>query len=484
MPAGSAHRPVYAGAALPDPARVAAALGGASPIPFWLDDPGRPEARPALTGRHSTDLLVVGGGYSGLWTALRAKERDPEREVLLIEARRIGWAASGRNGGFCSASLTHGDANGESRFPEEMDELRRLGAENLADLVATIQRYGIDAELEQTGEMTVATEEYQVAGLQEAYEDATAAGATGVRFLDADAVQEEIKSPVYRAALETAGETVLVNPAKLAWGLAKACADLGVRIAEDTPALGLTKDVDGVVVRLSDGEIHARQVALGTNIYPSLVKRVRPFVVPVWDYALVTEPLTDEQWESIGWAGRHGLSDASNLFHYYRRTADGRILWGGYDAIYPRGGKIRAADAQRPETFAKLAGHFWDTFPQLADIRFSHAWGGVIDTCSRFMPFFGTAYAGSVAYALGFTGLGVASTRFGADVMLDLLDGECTERTELRMVRTWPIPFPPEPFAGPIVELTRHSIEKADANEGKRNLLLRTMDTFGVGFDS
>jgi glycine/D-amino acid oxidase-like deaminating enzyme len=131
-----------------------------------------------------------------------------------------------------------------------------------------------------------------------------------------------------------------------------------------------------------------------------------------------------------------------------------------------------------------LAGHFFDTFPQLAGVRFSHQWGGVIDTCSRFCAFFGRAYGGRLAYASGYTGLGVGATRFGANVMLDLLAGQETELTSLRMVRSRPVPFPPEPLRTGVIGLTRWSIARADAREGRRNLWLRTLDRLGLGFDS
>ena len=200
-------------------------------------------------------------------------------------------------------------------------------------------------------------------------------------------------------------------------------------------------------MRTPYGSIRARHVALGTNAFPSLLRRVRPYVVPVYDYALMTEPLSEEQRASVGWKGRQGLTDSANHFHYFRLTRDDRILWGGYDVLYHFGGRITAEYDQRPETFRKLAGHFFDAFPQLAGVRFSHAWGGVIDTCSRFSPFFGTAHGGRVAYVAGFTGLGVGATRFGAEVMLDLLSGEQTELTKLELVRKKPLPFPPEPVA-------------------------------------
>jgi glycine/D-amino acid oxidase-like deaminating enzyme len=206
--------------------------------------------------------------------------------------------------------------------------------------------------------------------------------------------------------------------------------------------------------------------------------------VPVYDYVLMTEPLTAAQLAGIGWRHRQGAADAGNQFHYYRLTADNRILWGGYDAVYYNGGRITAAQDQRPGTFALLASQFFTTFPQLADIRFSHAWGGVIDTCARFCAFYGTAHRGRLAYAAGYTGLGVGASRFGANVMLDLLAGQPSELTDLSMVRSKPLPFPPEPVRSAVIQLTRASLARADRNDGRRDLWLRTLDRLGLGFDS
>ncbi|MFD5119307.1 NAD(P)/FAD-dependent oxidoreductase [Streptomyces sp. NPDC058385] len=460
-------------------------LADAKPLSYWLDDPGRPEARPALTGDERCDLLVVGGGYSGLWTALLAKERDPGRDVVLLEGQEVGWAASGRNGGFCAASLTHGVANGLARWPGEIGKLEELGNRNLDAIEDAVARYSIDCDFERTGELDVATEPHQVTELQEFHRELTEAGlAGGTELLDADATREQVDSPTFLGALYDRRGVAMLHPAKLAWGLKQACLDLGVRIHEHTPALDLSSSGAGTAVRTPYGRVFAQHVALGTNVFPSLVKRVRSYTVPVYDYALMTEPLTDDQLASIGWKNRQGLGDSANQFHYFRLSADNRILWGGYDAIYPYGGRVRAEYDHRPETYAKLAGQFFTCFPQLEGVRFSHAWGGAIDTCSRFSAFFGTAHKGRVAYAAGYTGLGVGATRFGADVMLDLLSGERTERTELEMVRTKPLPFPPEPFAYTGIALTKWSLARADDNGGRRNLWLKAMDKAGLGFDS
>jgi glycine/D-amino acid oxidase-like deaminating enzyme len=452
------------------------ALRDAAPSVFWLERPDRPARRPGLSAtRDSADLVVVGGGYTGLWTALLAKEADPGRDVLLLEAGTVGWAASGRNGGFCAASLTHGAANGRARWPQEYAALHRLGVANLDGVETTVERYGIDCDFRRSGALTVATEPHQVEWLADEPGEP----------LDRDALRARLDSPTYLAGVWDRDETAMVDPARLAWGLARAGESLGVRIAEGVRVTGVDVVGGGVEITTSTGEsVRARRVALGTNAFPPVLRRLRWHTVPVYDYALMTEPLSPAQLASLGWAGREGVGDLANQFHYYRLGADNRILWGGYDAIYHYGRRIGPSLEQRPATFERLAEHFFQTFPQLEGLRFTHRWGGAIDTCTRFCAFYGTAMGGRLAYALGYTGLGVGATRFGAQVVLDLLDGRDTERTRLQLVREKPVPFPPEPFAWAGIQLTRWSLDRADRNAGRRNLWLRALDAAGLGFDS
>jgi glycine/D-amino acid oxidase-like deaminating enzyme len=435
-------------------------------------------------GAASADLAVVGGGFSGLWTALMAKERDPALDVVLLEGRRVGWAASGRNGGFCSASVTHGLGNGMARWPEEMPALVRLGRENLAGIEDAVGRYGIDCSFERTGDLTVATEMWQLDGLAEEVAAARGLGDSTLEVLDRDQVRAEVDSPTYLGAVWDRSGCAMVDPARLAWGLRDACLSVGVRIFERSPVRSLRDTGAALELATPYGRVSAPRVALGTGVFPPLLRRLRQFLVPVYDYALMTEPLSPDLLGEIGWRHRQGIGDSANQFHYYRLTDDNRILWGGYDAVYHNGGLIKESHDQRDATFEKLAGHFYQTFPQLADVRFTHRWGGVIDTCARFAAFFGSAYGGRLAYAAGYTGLGVGATRFGANVMLDLLTGQDTERTRLRMVREKPLPFPPEPLRSGVIQLTRWSIARADANQGRRNVWLRTLDALGLGFDS
>lgn len=448
-------------------------LAGSKHRVFWLDTPDRPAPRPSLPGDIRCDLAVVGGGFSGLWTALLAKEADPTREVILLERGRLGDGASGRNGGFCSASLTHGRANGVAHFGDEERLLSRLGSENLDAIESAINRYGIDCGFERSGTIDVATQPYQLESLDAADGD----------LLDGVAVRRELDSPTFLGGVWDRTGTAMVDPARLVWGLAQAAERIGVRIFENTPVIRL-RGSGPVRLLTPSGPIDADRVALATNVFRPLLRRIRPYVVPVYDYVLMTEPLTKDQLERIGWTNRQGFSDLGNQFHYFRLTADNRILWGGYDAIYHFGRRTSPVYEDRPATYGRLADQFAGTFPQLAEIGFSHRWAGAIDTCTRFCPFFGTVRGGTVAYALGFTGLGVGASRFGAQVMLDLLDGVDSERARLRMVQRRPLPFPPEPLTYLGVQATRWSLARADEHEGHRNLWLRALDRLGAGFDS
>lgn len=460
------------------------ALADARPAAFWLDRDDRPPSREVLSGAQTADLVIVGAGYTGLWAALQSLERHPGRSVIVIEADIVGGQASGRNGGFCSASLTHGLANGVERFGDEIDRLESLGRDNLNGIEAAIRRYGIECSFERSGVLTVATELYQLDDLAEA---AALDARHGVRseLLDGASTRRVIDSPSFVGGLRTTGDTeALVDPARLAWGLARAVESLGGRIYEQTPLTTLERHGAGLAIGTPSGTIRAGAAVLATNAFASPVRRIRRLVAPVYDHVLMTEPLSAAQMASIGWVGREGLADSTNLFHYSRLTDDNRILWGGYDAVYHYGNRIDASLEQRDATHGLLAAQFHELFPQLAEVRFSHRWGGVIDTCTRFAVTFGTAFDGRVSYAVGYTGLGVGATRFGAGIALDLLFDPDSEVAGMQFVRRGPLPFPPEPIRWAGITVTRRALARADRHDGRRGPWLRLLDRLGLGFDS
>ena len=461
------------------------AIADADTFPYWLDDVDEPDSNPTAVHNEDCDLCVVGGGFTGLWTAIIAKQRDAKRDVVLIDAHEIGSGASSRNGGFMDYSLTHGIANAQQRFPDEVDVLEQLGRENIAEIEKVIREYKIDCDFERNGAIEVASTWHPENYTDELKEDFSILRDLGhdVVWLDRDAMNAEVHSPVFTGGLWAKDTSALVDPARLAWGLKRVAQTLGVRIYEDTRAGEISENKSGIEIKTALAKIQAQNVALATNTFKPLLRKMNKYIAPVYDYCLVTEPLTAQQLESIGWHNRQGLADCSNQFHYFRLTADNRILWGGYDAIYYFGGQMDKELESRPESWAMLSSQFFTTFPQLEGVKFSHMWGAPIDTCSRYSVFWGTHYKNRVAYAIGYTGLGVAASRFGGEVMLDLLAGSSTRATQTEFVQTKPRAFPPEPFRFIGIQATRWSLDYEDRT-GKRNLWLRLLDRLGLGFDS
>src|SRR4051794_3309144 len=195
------------------------AIADADPYPYWYDDADEPDSNPTLVRTETCDLCIVGGGYTGLWTAIIAKERDPNRDVVLIDAHEVGSAASGRNGGFMESSLTHGVANGQERFPQELPLLEELGLQNLNEIEAAIQRYSIDCDYERTGVIDVATSSHSPSYADELRDDYAQLRQLGqeVEWLDAEAMRAQVNSPTYTGGLWRKDRAAIVDPARLVW---------------------------------------------------------------------------------------------------------------------------------------------------------------------------------------------------------------------------------------------------------------------------
>ncbi|MEE8330650.1 MAG: FAD-binding oxidoreductase [Acidimicrobiia bacterium] len=459
------------------------ALVDAEPAVFWSDRADAPPVAPALDSKTTADLTVIGGGFSGLWTAIQALEDQPGINVVVLESQRCGFGASSRNGGFCDSSLTHGLENGRSHWPDDIETLTRLGRANLDGIEASIARYQITADFRRAAEVGVATEPWHLESLQESVGAHESIGGD-VELLTADQMRARVNSPTYLGGLIRHNDSSLVDPARLIWGLRAAAESLGSVVYENSPATNVGSNGSALEVTTPGGTITSQRVVMATNAYPGPVRRPRRYVIPVYDHVLMTEPLSTEQMASVGWQQREGVGDVSNQFHYYRLSEDDRILWGGYDATYHFNSGLEPEHDQSDETHGMLAEHFFETFPQLEGLRFTHRWGGPIGTTTNFAATWGTAHDGRLAWVAGYTGLGVGASRFGARVALDLVFGQDTERTELEMVRSKPFPFPPEPLRWAGVQLTRKAIQRTDRRHGKRGLWLGLLDRFGVGFDS
>jgi len=449
---------------------------------LWHDQDIKPKMLASLKQDEKCQLLIVGGGFTGLWAALQAKERVPELYIIMIESTFIGDGASGRNGGMLEPDLAHGDTNSDYHFPNETERIEELGRINLKEFVETLDRYNIDARYEDVGFLEVATREHHIREMREEYKEYEESGSNAIWF-DQDEVRKQVNSPTYLAGVWTPGPAGIIDPARLCWGLKKTLLSLGVRIFEGTPMLNIKPRGTGMQTTCPNGVINSEKILIATNAFPSPIAKIQKSTIPVWDYQIATEPLNSSQMNSIGWKRRYALTCRDSMFHYYRLTRDNRITWGGGGSVcYYYGSRTDQQVADPRKRFERLSETFLETFPQLEGIRFTHRWGGIIASSTRFCMVPGMAFDGRVSWSVGYTGLGVGATRFGARVALELLGYQPSDILDMQFIKNKAMNWPPEPFRWFGVTMTRHALSKSDVNYGKKGLWLKLMDHLNLGF--
>lgn len=446
-------------------------------FPYWLDNEAAPDAEPALEESIQCDLLIVGAGFTGLWAAIHAKEANPERDVVIIEGQCVAIGASGRPAAILSTSVMHGLENSERLFPSEMEELERLGKENMDGFKDTIERYNIDCDIEWGGELTVAIGEGGIDDVAGEYELYKKYG-HDAHLLNKNEVQQQIKSPLFSGGLWSKKRSGTVHPAKLAWGLKKAALDLGVRIYEYTPLVKSVHLKPGVLVTTPKGTVKANKVLLATNAFAAGSKKIKQRVSAIRDRIVVTEPLTDEQMATIGWQNRQGIYDTRTQLNYMRLTADNRILFGGRLGYFFNDDTDPGAD-KSAGNFLPLVEQFYRTFPTLKEISFSHAWSGPIALTTRMAVHYQHYYQGDMIYAGGYSGFGVTATRFGARVGLAVLDNTGIPETKLEFATSLPGYIPPEPFRWIGAKLTMYALDTMDEKGGWRVPWIRLVEKMG-----
>ncbi len=457
--------------------RAIQALSEVKFLPYWLDSDQAPSAEAALTDSIETDLLIVGGGFTGLWAAIIAKEKNPQTQIVLIEKNTIAFGASGRPGAILSASVMHGLHIASEIFPNDLDTLERLGRENIMAFKETIERYNIDCEVEWTGELTVAVGDEGMPMVKDEYKLHQQYGHEAV-LLDEQSVQTELNSPLFKGGFWSKKNSGVINPAKLAWGLKRVALSLGVRIYENT-SLQQTKDEHTHLIVTTDGaKIRTTRMLLCTNAFAAGHKKIKQRVAMIRDRILMTEPLTHEQLNRIGWKNRQGAYDTRTQLNYMRLTKDNRMLFGG------RLGYFMASNPN-PQTdltvkpYIRLADAFFITFPQLQDVRFTHAWSGPIGLTTRMAVHFQSYYAGKAIYVGGYSGFGVTASRFGAEFGLAKLFNENREELNLEFASTLPNWIPPEPFRYIGSKITMYALDTADEKGGWRIAWLKLVDKMG-----
>jgi glycine/D-amino acid oxidase-like deaminating enzyme len=412
---------------------------------YWRDTE-EVEPRPALAGEVSCDVCVVGGGYTGLWTAYQLHKAEPALDIHVLEAEFAGCGASGHNDGFVTPTIGKDiEKLVADHGLERAAEASRAVGRSILEIGRFCRQHQVDAEYEPNDYLLVAVNAAQRRRLER--DRALAgrlAGNDGPDILDGGAARELIGSPAIRAAIRTGG--ALINPHKLARGLARVVEGQGTTISEYTPVTRIERHGAGWRVVAPGGTVTAERVVVAANAYQGAFRQFRRQVMPTWSYAMVSEPLTDEQLARVPWPGREGLVEAQTFLRCCRFTADNRLLWGGGRAYYRYGGDMADRHMDAPNVYRDLRSSFLKFFPDWKDVRFSHAYGGAVAITRDFVPHFGTAAPG-LHYGYGYCGNGIAATHLGGKVLRDLVLGKDSEWSRLLFVNRDERSCPPEPFA-------------------------------------
>lgn len=450
---------------------------------FWLARRA-PRAPVALVGPRSVDVVVVGAGLTGLWTALFLKELAPEQDVVVVEQGVAAYGASGRNAGMLSETVDHGHVLAIEHFGEaEARRLAQLGENNVAEMTRFLTERGIDCEYESTGRLIVALTAAQLEHCRRAVEIAERLGLVTFRLLDKDAVRAEVHSPLYLGGVAIAGGGIL-DPVKLVDGLRREVERLGVTVFERSHVVAIESTIAGVRLRTGRGSVDAGRAVLATSAYThQLLPRVARRMIPLYDYILVSEPLTAAQRDVIGWSRRQGVTDGRTFFNYYRLTGDGRVLWGTSEAAYYPGNRVDATCDHSPRHYELLRNSFRRHFPSLGELEWAYAWGGPICSTTRLTPYFGRAMEGKVLYGLGFTGHGLGTTRLAGRILAHMALDRPSDLLDLALVKRPPFPYPPEPLRALAVRAVTRALRRVDSG-AEPSLLLKLLNRLGIGFSS
>ncbi len=410
---------------------------------YWMTTrdytPGEP-----LRQDLEVDVAIVGGGFTGLSTAHHIKKDDAGARVALLEAQIIGYGASGRNGGFNMTlfGLTLGITR--LRFGRAAAREAHLYMERAVDTTRElITSLGLDCDYEHSGFLRVATSASYKKRIMHEMELAHSLGLTGIEWLEKEQVQEQVKSPMYLGAWWEPRCGIL-NPARLSWAWRDVIAGQGVTVFENTPVGAMSRENGRMVLETPGGRVRADKVVLAANAWSHFIPGIRRKQVPLWTYIVLTEPLSPDIMKQIGWQNRQGIEDARNLVHYYRLTADNRLLMGGRDAALAWGADMDKD--QNPLTFQSLQDDVRQIFPQLRDVRFTHQWGGPVSVTPDLAPAMGRIGDDRVVYSLGCMGHGVSLTHLNGRTLADMVLGKKTALTDVFFVNRKTLPWPPEPL--------------------------------------
>lgn len=430
---------------------------------FWLETSGDDlTPRPPLDGSISVDVAILGAGLSGLWTAYHLLQADPSLNVAILEAEIAGFGASGRNGGWCYSGFPTALTTLAERYGTDAARAVQTAMFDTVDNVGEVcEREGIDAHFIKSGSIELARGEWQMPKIEEMYHEFEMLGlGDHAALLDANETAEHLR------VTRTIGsfwnkEGASVQPARLTRGLARAVERHGGTIYEQTRVTGF---VPGPLPRLDTerGNVSAQVIVLAGEAYLSQLPQLSRQVIPMTSHIVVTEPLSDDIWQQIGWERREVVGGWGTTGGYLNHTADGRIAFGPYSGRYPYGSRISDALDLREEIFELGRKSALDWFPMLKDVKFTHAWGGVLGVPRDRIPTMSYDRKTGIARAYGYSGEGVATTNLSGRVLADLITEKDTELTRLPMTTHVSPNWEPEPVRWTGITYVRRGIKRME----------------------
>ncbi len=440
------------------------------PPSFWESQQGRPAATNKLVENTSVDVAIIGGGFTGLSTAREIRRDQPAMSVAVLEAAYVGYGASGRNGGFnmtlfgLEPEITLMRWGRQKTLEAQAYTVRAVNY--VRELVA---EYDIDSDYEHSGMVRVAYSDAQLKRLEHSLELFEKIGVGSNYVLQSEQeIQGKIHSPRFRAGLYEANSGTL-NPYKHVRELKRIAEAAGARIYEDTPVARIDRNGGEIVLQTPAGAVTCKKLVIAVNAWSGRIQglpRIRSRQTPVWTSQVVTEKLSEQQWDEIGWQERQSIEDNRQLLHYFRRTACGRFTMGGGNAAFPQKDSIGQMDTAR--TWADLEAHIKWLFPSLKDISMDYGWGGPVSVNLDMAPEIGFIGDARIVYSTGCIGHGVSLTQLNGRTIADLILEKTTDLTDFWVVNRKAIPWPPSLIGGAAIRTITSGLKFWDALEERK----------------
>jgi glycine/D-amino acid oxidase-like deaminating enzyme len=414
-----------------------------SDVSFWLATcpPYQPNA--PLQGEVHADVAIIGGGFTGMSTAYYLRKADPSLRVIVLESEVIGFGASGRNGSFAMTVIGLGiDVLAMLKGKQAALEGHRYMERAVDTVGELVEENNLDCDYTRPGFLRMATTPGYVKKIKKQIELCHALGITGIDWLERDAARAEVNSDLYLGAWWEP-RMALVNPVKLVREMKRVAQKLGAEIYEHTPVMTIERGAN-FTLQTPGGNVIAQKIVFATNAYSHLFPMIRRKQIPAWTYMVATEPLSDKQFDAIGWQHRQGVEDARNLIHYYRISPDNRLLMGGGPVGLGFGDNMNFdSDAN---AWRHLEEHIGYVFPALKGIKITHRWGGPFSVTVDLTPALGYVGDKRAVYSLGCIGHGVSMSHLNGQTIRDLILEKQTDLTDVFFVNRRVIPWPPEPL--------------------------------------